>query len=340
MFKFVDFFAWVWWFHLALSRLWGQCVSVCEIDKRAMETYRLNFQPHNKELFDSWHFFEDITKLSWNEIPDHDIFCAWFPCQAFSIAWYRKWFEDDRWNLFFDVARIIEKKKPQVVFLENVKNLASHDNWNTFKVIRETLAELWYFVHFKILNSHQYGNVPQNRERIYIVWFRDKNAFDRFQFPSKIWLDRSFRDLLDEEVAQKYYYNESHLYEKLAKAMKRFDTVYQWRRQYVRENKMWLCPTLTANMWTWWHNVPLIIDKKWVRKMTPRETFRIQWYPNNFKLPEMADSHLYKQAGNSVSVPVLERIGLCILNAVDPTIKVSPTKLLHSLKLAEFSLAK
>ncbi|HRX63487.1 MAG TPA: DNA cytosine methyltransferase [Candidatus Absconditabacterales bacterium] len=340
MFKFVDFFAGVGGFHLALSRLGGQCVSVCEIDKKAMETYRLNFYEHNKELFDSGYFFEDITKLSGNEIPDHDIFCAGFPCQAFSIAGYRKGFEDDRGNLFFDVARIIEKKKPSVVFLENVKNLVSHDNGNTFKVIKETLVELGYYVHFKVLNSHQYGNVPQNRERIYIVGFRDKNAFNRFHFPSKIGLEVSFRDLLNEDAEEKYYYNNSHLYEKLVEGMKRYDTVYQWRRQYVRENKMGLCPTLTANMGTGGHNVPLIMDKKGIRKMTPRETFRMQGYPSNFKLPKLADSHLYKQAGNSVSVPVLERIGVSILEAINPTIKISPTKLLHSLKLAEFSLVR
>lgn len=337
-FKFVDFFAWIWWFHVALSNLWGKCVSVCEIDKRASETYRLNFYEENKELFDSGYFFEDITKLKWNEIPNHDIFCGGFPCQAFSIAWYRKGFEDNRWNLFFDIARILEKKKPQVIFLENVKNLISHDNWNTFKTIRETLAELWYHVHFKILNSCQYGNVPQNRERIYIVWFRDKKAFDRFQFPPKIGLEVSFRDLIEKEVDQKYYYNNSHLYPKLLEDIKNKNAVYQWRRHYVRENKMWVCPTLTANMWTGWHNVPLILDKKWIRKMTPRETFRMQWFPNSFKLPNLADCHLYKQAWNSVSMPVLERIWLCILHAVDPSF-VTPNKLMHNFKKAEFSLA-
>lgn len=307
-FKFIDLFAWIWGFHIALSNLWWKCVSSAEIDKNARKTYKNNFYKHNKELFDNNLFFDDVTKLSWEEIKDHNILCAGFPCQAFSIAWHRKWFEDDRWNLFFDVARIIKKKSPEVVFLENVKNLKSHDEWNTFKVILETLKDLWYYVHSEVLNSYEYWNVPQNRERIYIVGFKDKKAYDKFQFPKKIKLEKDIKSILEKNVDEKFYYNWKPLYDRIKDDVITENVAYQWRRQYVRENKKWVFPTLTANMWTWWHNVPIIYTKKWIRKITPKECLRVQGYPESYTFPDISNWQKYKQAWNSVSVPVLERI--------------------------------
>ena len=162
----------------------------------------------------------------------------------------------------------------------------------------------------------QYGNVPQNRERIYIIGFLDENAFKKFEFPKKISLTKTIHDCLETEVDKKYFYNDKPLFERIKKDITKKDTVYQWRRQYVRENKKNLIPTLTANMGTGGHNVPLILDTKGIRKLTPRECFSAQGYPESFKLPKIANSQLYKQAGNSVSVPVLQRIGENILFAL------------------------
>lgn len=316
-FTFIDLFSWIWWFHIALKNIWWECVSACEIDKSARITYEYNFNDWNKNnLFNKWLFFEDITKLKWNEFPDHNILCWGFPCQAFSIAWYRKWFEDERWNLFFDVSRIIKKKKPDVIFLENVKNLKSHDNWKTFETIIDTLSHLWYFVKYEILNTYEYWNLPQNRERIYIVWFKNKESYDRFYFPKKTKLKVEIKDIIESNVDKSYFYEWKTLYNRIKDDIVKENVAYQWRRQYVRENKKWIFPTLTANMWTWWHNVPLILTKEWIRKITPKECFKIQWFPENYKLPWISNSQLYKQAWNSVSIPVLERIWENIIKAL------------------------
>lgn len=333
-FTFIDLFAWIWWFHIAFHNLWGKLVSAIERDKPARNTYQANFLQWNEDVFLWGKFFEDITKTDPKMIPDHDILCAWFPCQAFSIAWYRKWFSDSRWNVFFDLCRIIETKKPEVIFLENVKNLKSHDEWKTFKVIQESLESLWYHVKAQVLNSCEYWWIPQNRERIYIVWFRNKEAYERFSFPEKIALKLWVKDMLDKVHDSSFYYENSSLYPKLKNEITDKNTAYQRRRQYVRANKSWVFPTLTANMWTWWHNVPLILDVKWIRKLTPRECFRIQWFPENFILPDMAKSQLYKQAWNAVTVPAIQRVWECILKAINPLLSwgilTSANKIKHA----------
>jgi DNA (cytosine-5)-methyltransferase 1 len=326
-FTFIDLFAWIWWFHIAFHNLWWKLVSAIERDKPARETYQANFLHWNEDVFLWWKYFEDITKTDPNLIPDHDILCAWFPCQAFSIAGYRKWFSDSRGNVFFDLCRIIEYKKPEVIFLENVKNLKSHDWGKTFNVIQESLESLWYYIKAQVINSCEYWWIPQNRERIYIVGFRDKKAYERFSFPEKIPLNLWIRDMLDEVKEDSYYYTKSSLYPKLKEEIKDKNTAYQRRRQYVRANKSWVFPTLTANMWTWWHNVPLVVDIKWIRKLTPRECFRIQGFPEDFILPNIAKSQLYKQAWNAVTVTAIQRVGESILKATNP---LFPSGILNS----------
>ncbi len=251
-------------------------------------------------------------------MPDCDFVLGGFPCQAFSIAGYRKGFEDDkgRGNLFFDIVRIIKDKQPTGFLLENVKNLKAHDGGNTFKVIQETLVNMGYHIKTKILNSMDYGNVPQNRERIYIVGFKDPRKTDAFEFPGPIKLTKTIKDVLESNVDEKYYYNGKPLYDRLKDEVNQENQVYQWRRQYVRKNKKGVCPTLTANMGTGGHNVPIIFDGKGIRKLTPRECFRIQGFPDSYKLPAISDSALYKQAGNSVSVPVIERIASQMLKVL------------------------
>jgi len=314
-FKFIDLFAGVGGFRIAMQNVGGKCVFTSEWNKDAQKTYRENFGEVP---------FGDITKAQVkNYIPaKFDILCAGFPCQAFSIAGYQKGFSDTRGTLFFDIEQIIEKHRPKVVFLENVKNLVSHDNGKTFKVILEILEEkLGYKVFHKVLNSMTHANIPQNRERIFIVAFDPNQVknYKKFKFPTEIKLTKTIHDILEKgKQDDKYYYPKNHLYyPELSKSITRKDTVYQWRRVYVRENKSKVCPTLTANMGAGGHNVPLIKDDFGIRKLTPKECFAFQGYPvDKFILPPFANSKLYMQSGNSVTTPLIERISYEIIKVL------------------------
>lgn len=314
-FKFIDLFAGIGGFRLAMQNLGGQCLYTSEWDKAAQITYRANFGAFP---------FGDITRKSVKDyIPQKfDVLCAGFPCQAFSIAGYRKGFSDTRGTLFFDVEQIVEKHKPKVVFLENVKNLVSHDKGKTFKTIIGILEnKLEYKVYYKVLNSMTHADVPQNRERIFIVAFDSHQVKNHrfFVFPNEIPLTKTIHDILDKEKQKdKYYYHQNHrYYPLLEREMTNKDTIYQWRRIYVRENKSNVCPTLTANMGTGGHNVPLIKDDFGIRKLTPKECFAFQGYPmDKYLLPQMANSKLYMQAGNSVTMPLIERIGKEIIKVL------------------------
>lgn len=267
---------------------------------------------------------KDIHKVDENEIPDFDVMLAGFPCQAFSVAGLRKGFDDEkgRGTLFFELVRILKAKNPQIIFLENVKNLVGHDNGNTFAVILEVLKKEKYYVKHAVLNAMEYGDIPQNRERIYIVAFKDKEVYKNFEFPLPIPLKKRLSEVIDfsKQVDEKYYYTEGkykgELYEKLVEAMDDDKAVYQWRRKYVRKNKSGVVPTLTANQGEGGHNVCLVKTKFGIRKMTPHECFNTQGFPKKFMLPkDMSDARLYKQAGNSVCVSVIERIAENIMEA-------------------------
>lgn len=289
-----------------------------EFDKYARQTYQLN---HPDTYLDG----RDIHYVQPKDIPAErvDVIMGGFPCQAFSIAGYRKGFDDDRGDLFFELLRMIEGREPRAIFIENVKNMVGHDHGNTFKVIREALTENNYFIKWKVLNGKDYGNIPQNRERIYIVGFDTKEAYDLFEFPEEIKLTTTLSDVIDFGAApgEAFYYREGkqRFYDELKECVTSQDTVYQWRRQYVRENKNGVVPTLTANMGTGGHNVPLILtDSREIRKLTPKETFNVQGYPKTFKLPEgVSNGQLYKQAGNSVVVPVIKRIAENVAKALN-----------------------
>jgi len=285
-----------------------------EIDAKASETYKLNF---NNELIQ-----KDIRDIEPENLPDFDVLLSGFPCTSFSIAGYRKGFEDETsGDLFFETLKVIVEKQPQIVFLENVKNLVSHDKGNTFKVIREALETNGYHIKYQVLNAKDYGNIPQNRERIYIVGFKDIEQYKNFDFPKPINLIQGITDVIDfsKRVDDSFYYTEDKykFYNLLKESIVKSDTIYQWRRKYVRENKSNVSPTLTANMGTGGHNVPLILSKYGIRKFTPRECFALQGFPESFKLPDLANSHLYKQAGNSVVVPVVNRIAQNIYKSVN-----------------------
>lgn len=283
-----------------------------EMDKYAGVTYALNHE-HPLAL-------KDIHDLQTQEIPRISVLTGGFPCQAFSVAGYRKGFKDPRGNVFWEIVRILDERKPSVVFLENVKNLRGHDGGKTFKIVIDALEALGYHVSYKVMNASEYSKIPQNRERIYIVGFRKKKDFSNFEFPDAFHSTLDLSEFIDfnSKVDDNFYYNDKYMSKALEKSITRQDTVYQWRRQYVRENKSGLCPTLTANMGTGGHNVPLVLTKFGIRKLTPRECFNLMGFPKSFKLPtELANSHLYKQAGNAVVVPVIKRIATQILKATE-----------------------
>ena len=314
MLKVISLFTGVGGIDLPFEKFNCKIVFANDFDANAVVTYNENFETKAK--------LGDITKIDPKTIPDGDILIGGFPCQPFSVAGYRKGFDDTRGTLFFNVANILKEKKPSVVMLENVKNLVSHDNGNTIQVIINTLKELGYYVKHAVLNACEYGNMPQNRERIYIVGFLDIDAYRNFVFPDPIPLTKTLFDVIDfkNKVDNKYYYTKTK-YPKILKAFEKISleegTVYQWRRVYVRSNKSGCVPCLTANMGTGGHNVPLVYTKYGLRKLTPKECFNVQGFPADFKLPDISDAHLYKQAGNSVCVGVIERIVNNILEALN-----------------------
>lgn len=305
MLKCASFFAGVGGIDLGFKQAGFDIVFANEFDKNACKTFQANF----KTKLDC----RSILDLPAQDIPDFDVMIAGFPCQAFSIAGKRQGFNDKgRGDLFFELERIFKAKKPKIIFLENVKNLVSHDKGRTFEIIKQSLISNGYHIKFQVLNASQFG-VVQNRERIYIVCFLDKALYDKFEFPKPFQLNKQISDYLENEsnINSKYYYKDSTPFFNELSVVSDAKTVYQWRRKYVRKNMSNVCPTLTANMGTGGHNVPLINPqgkRTTVRKLTPRECFNFQGYPKDFILPRLADCHFYKQAGNSVVVPVIKQI--------------------------------
>ena len=307
-----------------------------EFDKYACKTYRSNF---NHQLFE-----KDIHNLNGDELSNVNVLTGGFPCQAFSVAGYRKGFNDERGNLFFQIMRLVDemKHKPEVLFLENVKNFKGHDRGRTFEIVCKEIAERGYSIFHDVLNTAKYTLIPQNRERIFIICFKDEHDWQlkpinstissRFSelFPPKLKnKPKSIRDFLEEgSVDKKFFYDEDkYMYKELKASMKNPETAYQWRRKYVRENQSNEMFTLTANMGTGGHNVPLVIDEKGFRKLTPRECFNFQGFPKSFKLPtDVADGQLYKQAGNAVTVPLMKLIGSKIKIALESKYSSSLTK--------------
>lgn len=265
--------------------------------------YDLNF---NHKLF-----LANICNVDTKSIPPHDILTAGFPCQPFSIAGKQEGFDDSRSNVFWKILEIIKYHKPKCVILENVKNLVAHDDKKTFKKIKESLEKEKYHVIYKILNTSDITDTPQHRERIYIVAIKDIKIFNDFDLNfEKVKKLPIKKMLLKDKIDQKYYYSDkkNKIHKMIMNEVINKNSVYQFRRIYVRENKNNECPTLTANMGSGGHNVPIIIDSKGPRKLTPRECFNFQGFPQFYKLPEISDSKLYKLAGNAVSIPVIKLI--------------------------------
>ena len=316
--KIVDLFAGTGAFSYAFKKVFRKankpisCVFANDFCTESELIYNMN---HSTKLT-----FGDINKIS-AKVPKHTILTGGFSCQPFSISGKRLGFEDERSNVFWAIIKILRKNMPDVFILENVKNLQSHDKGNTFKIIYKSLRKLGYHIKYKILDTCKITKVPQHRERIYIVGFKDKSHYDKFDFEFEESVVDDISEYLETDVHKKYYYDKRYsVFDRIKKEVKKSvskNVLYQYRRFYVRECKSNVCPTLTANMGGGGHNVPLLKDKKGIRKLTPRECFNLQGFPKKYKLPPLADSKLYKLAGNAVSIPVVKLIAEKILIAID-----------------------
>ncbi len=327
--KSIDLFAGIGGIRLGFERAFGnkiETVFVSEWDEYAQKTYKANFS-------DDFDIAGDITKIQEKDIPSFDICLAGFPCQAFSMAGKRQGFNDDykglcRGTLFMDVARICEYHRPKVIFCENVKGLTIHDRGRTFSIIKDTFTALGYKVFSQILNSKDFG-VPQNRERIYIVCFREDIAPKAFDFPIGNDNKKTIRDIMDAApIDSKYYLSETYL-NTLKAHRARHESKGNGFGYVIRDldgiSGAIVCGGMGRegnlikderehSMIPSTHIKGRINDED-IRKMTPREWARLQGFPDDFILP-LADVHLYKQLGNSITVNVIEAIAKNIKKAL------------------------
>ena len=305
--KIVDLFAGLGGFRIALESLGAKCVYSNEWDIPVQEVYAENFGDIPEG---------DITKVDENTIPDHDILCAGFPCQAFSISGKQRGFEDSRGTLFFDVARIVKAKMPKIVFMENVKNFATHDNGRTLQVVKATMEELGYVFNQKVLNSVEYG-VPQKRERIYMVCFRNDLKIDDFSYPKPFPLTKHVEDFLldDESLVEHLYVNRPDTYyngeadDKNSDSSIRLGIVNkggQGERIYSTKG---IAITLSAYGGGVFAKTGGYLVNGRPRKLHPRECARIMGYPDSYIICESANQ-AYKQFGNSVVIDVLQYIAI------------------------------
>jgi DNA (cytosine-5)-methyltransferase 1 len=312
-FRFIDLFAGIGGFRLALQNLNGKCVFTSEWDKYSKQTYRANFGEVP---------FGDITKeATKNYIPDEfDVLCAGFPCQAFSIAGKRGGFEDTRGTLFFEVAEIIKTKKPKAIFLENVKGLRSHDKGKTLATILNVLREdLGYFVPEPEVINAKYFGVPQNRERIFIVGFRNDLGIKTFEYPKPLKNKVELKNILETNtVSVKYYLSEVYLETLRQHKARHADKGNGFGYEIIsndgtanavvcggmgRERNLVLDDRLQN--FTPVTNIRGDVNREGIRKMTPREWARLQGFPDVFKIV-VSDAQAYKQFGNSVAVPAIQ----------------------------------
>ena len=315
---------------LSCNVLWAN-----ENDKNSCKTYKLNHK--TTRLIDG-----DIKKLTKDDVEGIDILTAGFPCQPFSQAGHGKGFDDERGMLFDDLIRLLKDLKPKAYLLENVKTLATHNEGKSFEYVRTALIGAGYsFIPF-VLKAHEHTEIPQGRERIYIVGFRGESEYF-FTKPVKINTQMDFgnapcsssfripaasennlkniKEFLEHSTVDPTdYYDklDSKIHQTVREAVIDENKVYQFRRWYVRENKSNVCPTLTANMGSGGHNIPIILDGEIPRRLTPKECFNLQGFPKDFKLPDdVPRGQLYKQSGNSVVVPMIRKIAEEIIKVLD-----------------------
>ena len=260
----------------------------------------------------------DIRKIDANSIPKFDILTAGFPCQTFSLVGLLQGFNDPRGNLFFETARVIISIKPRVVFLEYVANLVKHDEGRTFEVILNTLESLGYHTVYKVMNAKEYGNIPQQRNRIYIVAFKFKKDLNKFTFPDEIPLTQTAFDLFDKDKKNAKYYMDGHrMWNRMMEYLTDRNRVYRFTDWGLSRGMEGICPTLLAAMGSRFERIPFFYDNYSVRLMTPRECARLQGFPEEYRLPEENEKQVYKQIGNSVCVPVVDRIVKQILKSLE-----------------------
>ncbi len=334
MYKSIDLFAGIGGIRKGFDNAFGKdidTVFVSEWDEFAQKTYKANYA-------DPFGIAGDITKIDEKEIPAFDICLAGFPCQAFSIAGTggagRNGFSDsfkgqNRGNLFLEVVRICEYHKPKVIFCENVKGLVMHDHGRTFRVIRQAFRDIGYQVFWKVLNSKDFG-VPQNRERIYVVAFRDDLNIGEFVFPTSAGQKKTIRDILEEAPIPSRYYLSDVYMQTLRNHRARHEAKGNGFGYEIRDLDG-IAGTIVCGGMGRERNLVIDdrphsmvpethikghINEENVRKLTPREWARLQGFPDDFKL-ELSDTHLYKQFGNSVTVNVIEAIAAQIKEVLD-----------------------
>ncbi len=296
------------------------CVFTSEWDKFSTETYKANFGDEK--------IFGDITKVKIEDIPEHDVLLAGFPCQPFSQAGLKKGFSDTRGTLFFDIERILESKKPPAFLLENVKQLRGHDKGRTLEVILEHLRKIGYEnIQYKVLRARDFG-LPQNRERIYIVGFLDKNI--KFNFPTPTFEKTRVGNILQSNIDEKYTIS---------------DKLWAGHQRRKRENKLKgkgfgygivnhnseYTNTISARYYKDGSEILIEQKGKNPRKLTPREAARLQGFPDNFNIP-VSNTQAYRQFGNSVPVSVVEKVAsqMLIHLEVQSQEKIKDNKLLKS----------
>jgi DNA (cytosine-5)-methyltransferase 1 len=297
--KIIDLFAGIGGIRLGFEQAFkgnAECVFTSEIDKFAIQTYCANFGSDN--------IYGDITKINECDIPDHDILLAGFPCQPFSQAGLKKGFSDTRGTLFFDIERILLAKKPKAFLLENVKQLRTHDKGNTLKVILKHLKDAGYKTYVDVLAAKDFG-IPQNRERIYIVGFLNNNV--DFHFPKPIKIETRVGNILETNPDAKYTISDKlwagHQRRKLMHKSKGNGFGYG-----LVNNDSRYTNTISARYYKDGSEILIEQNGKNPRKLTPREAARLQGFPENYNITAVSDNQLYKQFGNSVCVPVIEKI--------------------------------
>jgi DNA (cytosine-5)-methyltransferase 1 len=295
---------------LAFKQVGATIVWANEFDHYACQTYRMNFG--NDYLVEN-----DIRKIDPTEIPDIDVLTAGFPCQPFSRMGKQLGFADPRGTMYFEILRVIDKKRPKVVLLENVKNLVRHDKGQTFKTIVHTLAKRRYGVKCAVLGPETHANVPQWRDRFFIAAFSEYKQWKAFEFPSSMPLHRTINDIIDRNIKapEHYYYGtNSKYYSALNERVRSTSAIYRIDDSGVAMREWKVCPTLKANMGTYHDRVPIVRDAYGVRKLMPQECLAFQGFPVKFDFPDISEMEAYKQIGNTVCVLVVERIARKIIN--------------------------
>lgn len=279
MFKFIDLFAGIGGFHIAMHNLGGECVFVSEWDKNCVKTYTENFKNMAPNIFDDGkpnkYFIGDITLFNPKDIPDHDVLCAGFPCQPFSQAGHKLGFEDTRGTLFFNIANIIKVKQPKAVFLENVRGLFTHDNGKTFEVIKNTIRELGYKMYYQIVKASDF-NCPQHRPRLYMICFRNDIDSSNFKFPNPIPLTKNMS----------YVFDGANVNKEIG-----FTLRVGGKGSPINDRRNW---------------EHYLVNGK-IKRIGPKEGKRMQGFPEEYIFP-VSDTIAMKQLGNSVAIPAIQAV--------------------------------